>query len=1281
MMKFLFPSAVTRGRASDRGPRPEAIRSWRWVFLSAMLLAAATFGALYVGAVQAQASAVSFCNGNSNTDSYGFSLDENTESNTLVGTVAACEPHGESLTYSFGGTDVAKFNKVFDLNASTGEITVKSGASPNYEAYNSYSLTVTVTDAEDSSEATVPMSITVRNVDEPGIVTLSTSSPQEGVQLRASLYDPDGLLGGVFRSMWSRANVATGPFFLTRDEFERNNRKLYFTPNVDNRYKYLKFTIYYLDQTCPDVYSHRYVDRRGQPCLKKAEVVSENLVANVDGLIIQRQTINTPATGNVRIISYNVRITSYGAMRFGRSLHGDVFNVQDEDGTQSLYGHLTKLSWQWFRIDPRTLAEEGVRNPEYPTWNWTYVVQDADRGKGIQARVSFLDDRGNTETLRSELQLIPAPPNNAATGSPVITGTAQVGETLTADTDDIQDTDGIVTSTLNYQWFANDGTENTAKESATSSTYTLVTDDEGKTITVQVVFNDEFGYTEALTSAPTASVAPRDTPSQRSQRQNGPGITGTAPTIKGSPALSDSGSDYEWTPDETVQVTLTFSEEVNVDTTDGRPSIGIQLGATLDRNASYTSGSGTTKLVFIYTLADDDGRHSSMFVHGDSLTLNDGTITSASSGRDAALGHTGAARASLAVAAIPNSAATGAPTISGTAQVGQMLTASTSGISDSNGLANAIFTYQWIANDGTEDTDIQDATGSAYTVGADDEGKTIKVRVSFTDDGGNQETRTSDVTVAVAAIPNSAATGAPTISGTAQVGQMLTASTSGISDSNGLANAIFTYQWIANDGTEDTDIQDATGSAYTVGADDEGKTIKVRVSFTDDGGNQETRTSDVTVAVAAIPNSAATGAPTISGTAQVGQMLTASTSGISDSNGLANAIFTYQWIANDGTEDTDIQDATGSAYTVGADDEGKTIKVRVSFTDDGGNQETRTSDVTVAVAAIPNSAATGAPTISGTAQVGQMLTASTSGISDSNGLANAIFTYQWIANDGTEDTDIQDATGSTYTVGADDEGKTIKVRVSFTDDGGNQETRTSEVIVAVASAPTPLTAAIHDAPESHDGQDAFKFELRFSEELGTGFSYKTLRDHAFTVTGGTVVGARRLDSDSDTPNIRWEISVSPDSSADVTVELPATEDCDAQGAICTADGTMLSSPLKFTGKGPPLTASFESVPTSHNGSDNFKFRITFSEELETNFSYKTLRDHAFTVEGGTVAGARRLVSGSNIRWEVTVEPDSNGDVTITLPATTDCDAQGAICADGDKELSSRLERTVSGPGQ
>ena len=78
-MKSLFPSAAIRHRASDRGPRPEAIRSWRWVFLSAMLLAAATFGALYVEAVQAQASAVSFCNGYRNLNSVKDGLNKSVD--------------------------------------------------------------------------------------------------------------------------------------------------------------------------------------------------------------------------------------------------------------------------------------------------------------------------------------------------------------------------------------------------------------------------------------------------------------------------------------------------------------------------------------------------------------------------------------------------------------------------------------------------------------------------------------------------------------------------------------------------------------------------------------------------------------------------------------------------------------------------------------------------------------------------------------------------------------------------------------------------------------------------------------------------------------------------------------------------------------------------------------------------------------------------------------------------------------------------------------------------
>ena len=91
----------------------------------------------------------------------------------------------------------------------------------------------------------------------------------------------------------------------------------------------------------------------------------------------------------------------------------------------------------------------------------------------------------------------------------------------------------------------------------------------------------------------------------------------------------------------------------------------------------------------------------------------------------------------------------------------------------------------------------------------------------------------------------------------------------------------------------------------------------------------------------------------------------------------------------------------------------------------------------------PNTPATGAPTISGTAQVGETLTADITGIADANGLDDAVFSYQWTRNDVSGDADISGAKDSTYTLVEADKDKSIKVRVTFTDDAGNEETLTS----------------------------------------------------------------------------------------------------------------------------------------------------------------------------------------------------------------------------------------------
>ena len=107
-----------------------------------------------------------------------------------------------------------------------------------------------------------------------------------------------------------------------------------------------------------------------------------------------------------------------------------------------------------------------------------------------------------------------------------------------------------------------------------------------------------------------------------------------------------------------------------------------------------------------------------------------------------------------------------------------------------------------------------------------------------------------------------------------------------------------------------------------------------------------------------------------------------------DADGLNNPNYMYQWIrvATDNTETNISEPTTTSTYTLVPADQGMTIKVTVSFTDDAGNAEELTSEATAAIGAADNTLATGAPTITGTAQVGQMLTADTTAIMDADGL-------------------------------------------------------------------------------------------------------------------------------------------------------------------------------------------------------------------------------------------------------------------------------------------------------
>ena len=96
-------------------------------------------------------------------------------------------------------------------------------------------------------------------------------------------------------------------------------------------------------------------------------------------------------------------------------------------------------------------------------------------------------------------------------------------------------------------------------------------------------------------------------------------------------------------------------------------------------------------------------------------------------------------------------------------------------------------------------------------------------------------------------------------------------------------------------------------------------------------------------------NSPAEGAPVIGGTPKVGETLTVDTSGVSDPDGMEDAEFAYQWTASVDDTDSSLAGATDATYTLTEDDQGKSLTVRVSFTDDRGNQEEVSSAATAPV--------------------------------------------------------------------------------------------------------------------------------------------------------------------------------------------------------------------------------------------------------------------------------------------------------------------------------------------
>ncbi|MGZ4437477.1 MAG: CHAP domain-containing protein [Nocardioidaceae bacterium] len=284
---------------------------------------------------------------------------------------------------------------------------------------------------------------------------------------------------------------------------------------------------------------------------------------------------------------------------------------------------------------------------------------------------------------------------------------------------------------------------------------------------------------------------------------------------------------------------------------------------------------------------------------------------------------------------------TAPPAIAGLAKVGAKLTASAGSWSQTG----TTYAYQWRA-DGTV---ISSATGPALTVGLAQQDKKITVQVTATKMGYPTTAATSASTAAV--LPGViTSTGAPTVTGTAQVGSTLAASAGTWTPTPDT----LTYQWTA-DGVP---VAGATAATFAPGPDQVGKALAVTVTAARAGYTSVSTSSQATTAVVrgtfTVTTPPSVSVPvTPAGRPQPGQTLTLDTGSFTP----ADADVRIQWVRGG----VAVPGMTGTSYPVTAADLGQRIKARVILTKPGYDSLWQRTPLTPRVKSVPTMTVTTTP--------------------------------------------------------------------------------------------------------------------------------------------------------------------------------------------------------------------------------------------------------------------------------------------------------------------------------
>ena len=616
---------------------------------------------------------------------------ENSEADVNVGAVipAATDADGDDLSYSMEGTDVASFNFV----ESTRQITTKSGVTYDHEDKSSYIVTIKVDDGMGHDD-TVVVLIDITDVNEPptasdGSVTTRTSTAYAFHSGDFNFEDVDN--GGTLEKVKIAMLPTAGALALGGTAVMANQEVGLFDLNNGE----LTFTPV-TDATGSPYATFTFRVNDGTNESASAYTMTVNVTPNNAPAFADATLMRAVAENSVADVNVGVAIPA----------------ATDADGDTLAYSmEGTDAASFNFNVSSRQITTK------------TGVTYDHEGKSAYSVRIKAEDDNGGEGRVEVIIGITDVEELPVAPAAPSVSATAGSATSLDVSWAAPSNTGKPDIDSYDLQFRVGDTGDFTAgpqDEEGTSAKIADLTADTEYQVQVRATNEDgDGGWSDSGTGSTSVLVVNK------------------APTASDSSVTTDEDRAHTFAAGE-----FSFSDTDSGDTLSlvevvTLPSDGTLTldGTDVTVNQDVTeSDIDADKLVFT-PAANANGTGYASFT----FKVSDGTDKSAS-----------AYTMTVNVTAV-NDAATGAPTIAGTARVGETLTASTAGIADVDGLPDS-FSYQWVRVVSGTDADIAGATAGAYTLVAADQGNTVKVKVGFTDDDGTAEELTSAETATIGAV-------------------------------------------------------------------------------------------------------------------------------------------------------------------------------------------------------------------------------------------------------------------------------------------------------------------------------------------------------------------------------------------------------------------------------------------------------------------------------------------------------------------------------------------------